>query len=302
MTDTSQFKLYSMGIAAENLAIGTTLLQIVPIEHMPFLDGELKSNPTSFTVTGKDAHGNATSTTVTMDNAIAAEWLPNTSNTLTAPCIRRGERVYIYRYADKDEFRWTDTGMDRHYRKLETTTYAWNATQDETDNSQTADNHYFMEVSAHKGAITLGTSKANGEKAAYTVQFNTKEGTITVADDLGQIFFIDSVNRVIHAINADHSEVTINKQIITIQCQDTVNLTALKTFNITTQDLNVKAKNITVNADSQVTITTQTAKLTATSATIDAQTTTVSGITISNGQIQCAGIQSTGPVNAPNIT
>lgn len=301
MADTSQFKLYSIGRAAENLTIGSTLLQVVPIEHLIFLDGELKSNPSPLTVKGKDAAGNATSTTVTMDNAIEAEWLPNTSNQITPPCIRRGERVYIYRYADRDEFRWTDTGLDRQYRKLESATYAWNATQNESDNSQSPENHYYAEVSAHKGAITVGTSKANGEKAAYLIQINAKDGNLTITDDLGQVVFIDSVNHVIHAINADRSELTLNKQIITIQCQDTVNLTALKAFNITTKDLNIKATNITVNASSQVTVTTQTAKLTATTATIDAQTTTVSGVTIANGMIQCAGINSSGNVNAPNI-
>lgn len=302
MADKSQFTLYSIGRAAENLVIGSRMLQVVPIEHLMFLDGELKSNPTPLTIKGKDAAGNATSTTVTMDNAIEAEWLPNTSNQITPPCIRRGERVYIYRYADRDEFRWTDTGMDRQYRKLESATYAWNATQNETDDTQSPENHYYAEVSAHKGAITIGTSKANGEKAVYLIQINAKEGNITIADDLGQIVFIDSVNHVIHAINADRSEFTLNKKIITIQCQDTVNLTALKTFNITTENLNVKATNITVNASSQVTVTTQTATLKANSATIDAQTTTVSGITIANGHIQCSGITSSGNVTAPNIT
>jgi len=301
MADVSRFKLYSMGVAAENLAIGGTTLQIVPIEHMVFLDGELKSEPTPLTVEGTDASGNSTKTTVTMDNAVEAKWLPWHSNQITAPNIRRGERVFLWRYADRDEFRWTDTGMDRKYRKLETVTYAWNATQDESDNSEDPANHYFVEVSAHKGAITLGTSQANGEKAAYTIQINAKDGNLTIADGLGQIVYVDGVNHVIHAINADQSEVTLNKQVITIQCRDTLNFTALKAFNIQTKTLSIQAETITVNASSQIQITTQTAKLSASTASIDAQSTTVSGITISNGHIQCSGITSSGNVTAPNI-
>lgn len=301
MQDGSRFKIYSLGIAAENLTPGSKTLQVTPIEHLVFLDGEIKSQPTDLTVNGTDATGQATKTTVTMDNAVEATWFPWHSNQITAPDIRRGERVLLWRYADRDTYLWTDTALDRDLRKLETVTYAWNATQDESDNTQSPTNHYYAEVSAHKGAITLGTSKANGEKTAYTIQLNCKDGTFTLADDLGQIVFMDSVNHVIHAINADKSEVTLSKQVITIQCQDTLNLTALKTFNLNTQTLNVKAETITVNASSSVKVTTQTATLSASSASIDASTTTVSGITIANGHIQCSGITSSGAVTAPNI-
>lgn len=300
--ESSQLKLYSMGRAAENLKIGSTTLEVVPIEHLTMLDGELKSNPTPTTVTGQDAAGNTTSTTVTLDNSVTAHWMPNSSNQITAPCIRRGERVYLYRFADQDTFYWNDTGLDRKYRKLETATYVWNATQDESDNSQTPTNHYYMEVSAHKKAITLGTSKANGEKTAFTVQLNPGDGTFTIADDLGQIVFMDSINHVIHAINADQSEVTLNKQVITIQCQDTVNLTALKAFNLKTQTLNLQCQTATFNASDSISIQTQTLTVSANSFDGSGVTTSkLSGVTISGGKIQCAGVTSTGPVTAPNI-
>jgi hypothetical protein len=302
--DGSKLKLYSMGLAAENLTPGSKTLQVTPTEHMMFLDGEIKSQPTPMTVTGVDASGQSSQTTITMDNAIEATWLPWNSNQITAPNIRRGERVFLWRFADRSDkqgFLWTDSGMDRNLRKLETVTYAWNATQDESDNTQSPSNQYYLEVSAHRGTVTFQSSKANGEKTAYTLQLNAMAGTFTLADDLGQIVFMDAVNHVIHAINADKSEVTLSKQVITIQCQDTLNLTALKTLSIQTQALNVTAKDITINASNSITAQTNTATLQANSLALNAQTTTVSGITISNGQIQCGGINSTGPVTAPNI-
>lgn len=310
----SQLTLYSLGIAAENLTIGQRTLQVTPIEHLNFVDGELKSNPTNDTVTGQDADGNSTQTKVITDNSLEATWLPFHSNRHTAPNIRRGERVLLWRFANQDKYYWTELGLDHKYRKLETVTYVFNATQNESDDTTNFENCYYVEVSTHKGTITLKTSKANKEKTAHTVQFNPMAGTFTFADDLGQVIFVDSVKHVIHLANADQSQITLDKQIITVQCQDTLNLISAKTMNLQTQTLNVKATNINITCDQ--TIQAQAANVTANvSGTVNVQAPTIKlgQVTIdSSGKITCNGIQSGAaiqtaglnsslPISAPNI-
>lgn len=300
----SMLKLYSLGQAAENLEVGSRELEITPVEALNFLDGEVKSNPTKDTVTGIDASGMTATTAVMADNSLTATWLPLHSNRHTPPDIRRGERVLIWQFANLSTFFWTELGLDGKYRKLETATYIWNATQDESDDTQSDKNHYSVEVSTHRGTITLQTSKANGEKVAHTVQLNPKEGKLTIMDDVGQAIYIDSIAHLIHVINADKSEVTLSNQDITVKCDDTLELLAAKTVNLTTETLNIKAPTITVDS--------QTVQVNADTIQADCSKAVISGVTISNGKVTCGaisssgvmtvtGINSTGPVNAPNI-
>jgi hypothetical protein len=308
----SHLTLYSMGIAAENLTIGSKTLHITPIEKLTFVDGELKSQPTSDTVTGTDAVGNTTQTTATTNNAITATWFPFHSNRHTPPDIRRGERVLVWRFADLDTFLWTELGLDQQYRKLETATYVWNATQNEGDNTTSASNSYYVEVSTHKGTITLQTSQANGEKTAHTVQFNPMAGTFTFADNLGQAVFIDSVNNIIKLVNKQESMIDINQQDITISCDDTLALNATNAINLQTKALTVNAsdsiqvttKTLTGNVSTEVNVACPLIKLG--SLTINENNVSCGPINITGGlnvseAIECAGVNSSADVNAPNI-
>lgn len=310
----SLFRLYSMGIAAENYDITNNpgTLEVTPHEEQHFLDGEINTNPTDDTVTGQDASGNTTQTKVTQDNSVTAVWLPNGDNRLTPPCIRRGERVYLYKFANLPDFFWSTTGMDHKYRKLETVVYGWNGTQDENDTSIGTDNHYYVEVSTHKGTITLQTSKANGEQTAHTVQFNPKEGKLIVQDDMGQSVYIDSLAHLIHLVNADASEVTLSQQDITVKCSDTLNLESDKTMNLQTETLNVKATTINVNATDVEIQAENSIKGSAQIVELDAPTIILGGVKITGGVVACNGINSTGlitcvgvessaPIHAPNI-
>lgn len=319
----SHLQIYSLGVAAENLTIGSKMLLVTPIEKLTFVDGELKSNPTADTVTGTDATGSTSSTSVNTDNAIEATWFPFHSNRHTPPDIRRGERVIIWRFADLDTFLWTELGLDQKYRKLETATYVWNATQDQTDNTTSDKNSYFVEVSTHKGTITLRTSKANGEKTAHTVQFNPMAGKFTLADDLGQIFYVDSVGHLMHMTNADGTQFTMDHQNFSVSCDDTFSLAATNAINIETKNFILKAENLTVNIEQQAQITAATIIGSATeSVNIQAPSITLGQVTIHGGAVQCdtlgvtnqltagpiqaghincEGVDSTENVNAPNI-
>ncbi len=306
---TSQLRFYSLGTVAENLVIGSAEIEVTPNEILNFVDGELKSNPLSDTVSGVDAKGTASQTSVTTDNTLKATWLPFGSNRRTAPNVRRGERVMIWRFSNLDTFYWTELGLDPAYRKLETVVYAFNATQNEADTAVDAKNHYYVEVSTHKGTITLQTSKANGEKCTHNLQFNPMAGTFVLTDDIGQAVFIDSINHIVHLTNADQSQVTLSKQDITVQCSDTLNLTSNKTVNLSTQNLNISAKTTKITSDT-IQVSATSVNVSATNVDLSASgefsvaspSATICGVKVVGGVVTCTQINASGAITCNQLT
>lgn len=217
MTAISLFEFYSIGIAAENKPTDTRILNCSPIQQLAALDGELTFNPQDILSVGHDSDGNRYEVKATLDVTISTEWLPRSSNRLTPPDIRRGELVEIYRLADTDQFFWVPMGLKDDLRRLETVIYAFNANPNLENTGSTYDNHYFLEISTHRKLVTFSTSKVNGEPFRYTVQFNTGEGLITLADDTGNYVQLDSQEHSIRAENVEESHVLIDKNRILLQ-------------------------------------------------------------------------------------
>lgn len=208
----SQFTPYAVGTAAENKKLRSKELIIVPQEILPFLDGELRDSPTEFNFSGQDADGTAYQGTVTSNNTIRALWLPESSNRVTAPDVRRGERVIVYRFGDSDKYFWRPMGLDDHLRKLETVIFAISATTSESKTELDIESCYFVEISSHMKHFFIHTSRANGELAAYDLELSGGEGKAILADDLGNSFLLNSVETLIKLENADGSYHELNKQ------------------------------------------------------------------------------------------
>lgn len=208
----TQFIPYSIGIAAENKPLNTRDLNVTPIEILSALDGELKHNPEEVIQTGTDSEGNHYEVRVIQDITLTATWLPSSSNRVTAPDIRRGELIEIYRLADTDRFYWRCMGLSDHLRRLETIIFAINGSPDENAKGIDFETCYFIELSTHQRQITLSTSQANGEPFRYTFQFNTAEGYVNLTDDVGNHVILDSTNTLIHLENIAGSMVELNKE------------------------------------------------------------------------------------------
>jgi len=203
----SMFKLYSIGIAAENKVLGESTIEVHLIEQTGFIDGELTSNPTEIVETGTTRNGETYNESIVMTNSISAMWLPFGSNRKTPPDVRRGEHIAVWKYADADVYYWSALGLDEILRRLETVIYAFSNTKDEATKELTPDNTYWFEVSTHQGTITLGTSKSNGEKFKYTIQINAKDGGITITDDNELSITLDSNENKVEITNADGTKI-----------------------------------------------------------------------------------------------
>lgn len=212
----SKFAIKSIGRAAANIDDHSTILEVIPIEDAGYSDGEITDGREKLEAQGTDHHGEVWNVTIQTSNTIKAEWLPLNTNRLTVPNIRRGERVLLWQYADNDKFYWTTMGLDDHLRRLETATYVFSNTKDESVKKLTPENSYYLEVSTHTKQVTLGTSKSDGEKFAYTVQVNAKDGVVVIADDIGNFIQLQSEKNRILLVNAKDTYVDMDAKDLTM--------------------------------------------------------------------------------------
>lgn len=190
--DNSQFKPYSYGYVADNKALSSKIINVIPVDQASMTDGEITSNPTDITSDGVDKDGNKYKTSVTNDNVIECTWLPFGSNRVTPPDVRRGEPVLIWNYGSTDKYYWTILGLSDDLRRLETVVYAFNGNPDTASKEFDPDDHYFVEISTHSKQVTFRTSNKNGEPFKYSFQFNTEEGKVTLMDDTNNYIELDS--------------------------------------------------------------------------------------------------------------
>lgn len=231
MSDNTTLRFWSFGYVAENKEPLVLEISAVPVDHLSFVDGELKSDTTPLTVSGIDADNQSWEDTIDMSNAVTAKWLPLGGNRITPEDVRRGETVILYRYGMNEDLYWTSTGLTNKLRKLETGIYTWSAHQNLDDHSVTPENHYFLEISTHSKMITLSTSKANEEPFKYVFQFNTDEGKVHLYDDVGNEFFLDSEETIIRLLNEDKTKIELDKKCIDIYAEE--DLTAKIDRNMT---------------------------------------------------------------------
>ena len=222
----SKLKFYSLGTVAENKKPSSKEVEVTPIEEMPMLDGELAPVAHDYSAKATDALGSSYEATVETTTTIKAKWLPiGAGNRITAPDVRRGEMVMLYKFGDTDRYFWTTLNEDLKLRKLETVIYAFSATTNEGA-EMNAETFYFIEVSTHRRLITLHTSKDNGEPFGYDIQLDTGNGKLVITDDVGNYVLLDSAQRRIQLKNIDGSEYDMEKTNLTVNIPQKITFNA----------------------------------------------------------------------------
>lgn len=249
--DNSKFKIKSIGYAAENLELGSTKLEISPVENLGYLHGEVNTDKEIIEEQGVDAKGNSYNVKIETSNSMTAEWLQWGSNRMTPPNVRRGERVLLWQYAEEDKYYWSSIGMDDHLRRLETVTMAFSNTKDESTKKLTAENSYFLEVSTHEKLVTLKTNKSDGENFAYCIQINTKDGKVVITDDVNNFIVLESEEKRIHLENADASKIILDKKDCLIETADSIKLKTNK-FNVESHQNMVKSTETRIESNFSV--------------------------------------------------
>lgn len=241
---TSLFRIYSIGVAAENLKRGSEYLEVSPLEQMNMLDGEVTQMVNNYEARSSDASGVAYEEVSNVTSSIKAKWRGiGQSNRMTPPNVRRGEEVIIYQFADSDEYFWDTLNNKVGLRKLETVVFAFSGTQDEADTEPNPNNCYVLEISTHDGKVSLNTSKKNGEVSRYDIELDTKNGTFTLNDELGNKFSLDSRAKHWRMENGGGSFIEIKDKVGTWSTPEEINILT-KNLNINAQQ-NIKTKTTT---------------------------------------------------------
>ena len=236
----SLLKVYSIGKVAKNLEPGSDIIEVIPIEDMPMLDGELTSNATTYAANAASSSGENYSVELQATATLSAHWLPvGQANRLTCPNVRRGEEVVIYRFGDADMYYWNTTRNDLRFRKLETIVFGISATSDE-DAEPNADNTYIAEFSTHKKLLHLHTTKANGEPFEFDITLDTGNGIFEMKDDIGNRFFWNSGQNHIRFENSVGSFLELLGNVINQHSDSEWNATT-GTANFTFDQFNIKA-------------------------------------------------------------
>lgn len=228
--EASKLHLYSYGIVAVNKQRGSMEIEVTPMEVTPMVNGEITDASVQEKAKGVDADGAAFEASVNTAATIKARWLPFDSNRSTAPDVRRGEKVAVWRFADADKYYWSSLEYEAKLRKLETVIYTFSDTQDEGSDA-TAQTCYFFEVSTHDKVIKLHTSTSDGEPYGYDFVLNTKDGNFTITDTIDNRITLDSEAHQIIGINTEGSFVEIIKEDINIYAVRDFNIQAGRNFN-----------------------------------------------------------------------
>lgn len=240
--EVSKFHFYSFGRVAANKKLGSSMVEVFPIEKFSMSNGEITDNVEESVAKGKDASGQEYEGKSTTKPSMSCMWLPiGEPNKVTAPDVRRDEVVIMYRFADTEYYFWANA-FNNIIRKLETSAWWFSGTPTEgngAETKRTADNGYFFEISTHEKHVIFSTSNKNGEVVRYYFQFDTGSGNFTLKDDLGQEFEFESTAGRINVKSDNEVNVTTKKH--TTNCEEHIINTKKQTINTETMEVNASS-------------------------------------------------------------
>lgn len=177
-------------------------------------------------------------------NVIVAEYWGSIVNQ-DVPDVVQGEQVMLLNQAGMDTFYWYPIGRDLYKRINEHIRFSCANKAGDHTAPLTDSNTYYAEIDTkyHK-RIILTTSKSNGEKFFYTILMDADNNRLSLADDVGNTIFIDSVKDQVHMENRKGSLLDITGTIAKLTAKDKV--------SIDTKEFEVNSTTTTINGTTVV--------------------------------------------------
>lgn len=218
----SQLYLYSIGLVAEDRKENSTKIKVFPTEHAYAITGEI-SGEESIKERIQNSEGGWTSLSVKTKNYIEADWLSWGGNRVTAPDVRKGETVLIWKFGGTDQYYWMPRAYEPDLRTVEKAIYYYSNQRKPTSRPDLKDSYNFVVDSINK-SVSMHTPTNNGEKVGFDVSFDTENGIITIQD-------------------------TRENKIILKSEEDTLTITTKKKVIMETEDMEIKSKKLTWETD-----------------------------------------------------
>ena len=226
----NKFSLY-FGIAVEDKLPNAETLHICILELNPFVEGEIKQETETVQV-GDDTSGIREN--ATLSNSIEADYFSILTNRRYAPDVKKGEQVFVFRYADSRKYYWFPIGRDDYLRRTERYTIGVSNNQT-TPNGLSDNNSYTLELDTkYNKHIFIKTSKTDGEKFQYLIKIDAKQNTVHICDDNDNQILLDSNVPRIFLSNSEGAFIDIVKKNVMIAALEDVIIKAGRQFVLDT--------------------------------------------------------------------
>lgn len=247
------YTFIGIGSVSENKPLGSKVVLYRPIEENPLTPGDLVSENNRLESKYKDSKGVEKTAVLYTNPARSALWMPPDSFRLTAPDVRRGEKIRLYRYADQDLIYWQEMGDGKSKRRGETIVLGASGRLDLQESSKTEDEaaieeHYRIEMSGHKRIINIATSAANKEVSVYSLLLDGGNGIISLADAEGNELTLDTNEKRWAMRNSEGSYVVLDKKNIMLGSEDGIYLQSENTIAIETKQFFLKCNDLFIEA------------------------------------------------------
>lgn len=173
------------GVALEDRVGKQRTLKVYVEELLPAYSGKIEAQSETFRISGGTG-------SVTATNYITADYFEDTTNRGNPPDIKVGEFVTVLKYADNSVYFWKSSARSDNLRRTERHVVRCANTPDNPVSELNDDNTYQMYLDTTQQNIVIRTSKSAGESFQYLVKLDAAASRITVCDDAGNEFTIES--------------------------------------------------------------------------------------------------------------
>ena len=189
--DISQWRLDMIGMVAVAKPEGSWDVEFYPTEKLPMEDGDINVVK-DITAVVRDLKGNTNTSAGQRKSKFPARWYPGGDDgRQTAPDVQPGEMIEIWRFGDSQRYFWRTYKNNPTLRRLEHVVHAYSNVR-EFGPAMNLESSYGSCFSTLNKVLSFWTSKSDGEAFKYTFQFNTKNSTFRVGDDVDNTFAINS--------------------------------------------------------------------------------------------------------------
>lgn len=192
MSETSKWKIWSLGTVVEDKPFGIDVIRVSPIERLPLQSGNPAFTQNEYNEKLPNAAGSAGQQVVKSTKVIEAEWTPDGDNHLfTSPMVRKGEVVKVYKFGDTNKYYWNTIYRSPDLRRTER--IIWGAGNLSSPGGRLdLDSIYYLEFDTLNKVINIKTSLSDGEEFMYQLSLNPGTRQAFIVDNVGNKFIIDS--------------------------------------------------------------------------------------------------------------
>lgn len=190
----SGLREYCLGIVTAAKEEGSDIIKVSPIERVTMQNGMLADAKTDYKFTVNNAQGVPTTVDSSGNAVIEATWIPMGDNHLmSSPDVQPSETVMIYRYGDDPRYFWNTQFREPSLRRLEDVVWAVGNLRENNLVPWDMESSYFMRWDTmNDKSIVFVTTQSDGEQYAYEFKIHPGGNKVTLKDNIGNIFELDS--------------------------------------------------------------------------------------------------------------